>query len=1215
MEVKATTSNPDAMDSLLKEIDDEISHTDEITDDQIAEDQTLASEQTPETVSEINESAEEGLHFDEGANNTADLKDTTVDEEDHDFVENTEDMIHMVEDLDSTPLETAWVKYKYQGAKPIVSKRLISDDVSDTSVADVNSNGRTPSYTSEEITGLELKGNMVTDVSERLSHLLDKKHSENPNVPALKEMLATADEKAMDEETQKEPNMTITIESTEPLFPSNDASSGVIQVEIQPTGGDEANVMDSDEANGLLLGSKIPIIPNVSINKFVDNSSQTRVSSGSSIEDAQDLNTHRLQDKYKLLANGQQMPQLPQLPALTLQDFKSMSTQNLNASRIFSVATTNDNYQSAKEFDLSSIVDPNDLPDEVSLRDLEIPESYGLPTLSTFELNPESLQYSNSMETVQYEKIKFNSENVGDDTVEQSHDVSAEPTYPTDQPGATTGNGTSESAQNRQLLGVSDVTHLQEEETEATRSVASDDSRNEGGSEQHTTSDIVKARLPIELPPLPAMNGLSTMFDEDLFNDQETSHESIELTSAFQRENYLSIWHSQNSGSTISPALSTNSQFSSQVRSSSTSTNHSGNSFKFKSRIISSSYLHKRDKFRQPSDEYVLDVQDDSRLDPLRRNTIMSKRIQQELRTQAKMYPFADKSALDESSELSIHEQTLPSADSSRISQTLPDSPVVMPKETLTLLPAESTQTVFSSFLENFGKDDFEEKLAEESRLNSKKNISVPWGSSRDVSSGTVDIKATQQQIAEVLHSQNEEVVQLGSHLQEVEVLQGNEIEGYDVQRSLSDVSLNTTKRSPVRHVGSPFKMKARQQDLQESHTPSVPSDVQSAPANDELTRAPTTSMASVYLENSFEHNPELQDHGKLYLKLKFAKNLSLQQIKHHNARYSLEFDNGKEVVETPWETLPEDGNIKMDQEFEVNMDSIDISLFITLKIRYVSPKNQLEEVVERVPIKKRFGFGKTKYRHEKKYVTKQLRYDEWDFIFAKDGSYARCQVNVDRNTLKQVQYKRKELQFALINEWERDYDHKIAEKYQEAEIWKLPRKQPTRACTITADVMYIPRTSSMERFPKNLKSVEKCCQKYLEQQKIKKEGFLWQEGGDVEGMLKRRYMELSGTELIAHDEFTKKPQTLLNLLNVVDIYVDGKTATGKQMRNFTEMVLFSDCFKLLFSNDEVINFNADSNTLKHEWVQILTRVVELNKFHQPWIKRTFENEQYNIEM
>ena len=113
----------------------------------------------------------------------------------------------------------------------------------------------------------------------------------------------------------------------------------------------------------------------------------------------------------------------------------------------------------------------------------------------------------------------------------------------------------------------------------------------------------------------------------------------------------------------------------------------------------------------------------------------MSKRIQQELKTQAKMYPFANKFALDESSEPSIHNESIITGDISRTSDKAVDTTNILSHKNLTLLPPQSTETVFSSFLDNFDKDDFEEKLAEESRLNSKKNLQTTWGHFRDVSS------------------------------------------------------------------------------------------------------------------------------------------------------------------------------------------------------------------------------------------------------------------------------------------------------------------------------------------------------------------------------------------------------------------------------------------------------------------------------------------------
>ncbi|KAG0674285.1 Bud site selection protein bud4 [Kluyveromyces marxianus] len=1194
----------DAMDSLLKEIDQGITHTD--------------------------------------VSDTFDI---------------TEDATHIMEELGNAPLETAWVRHTYNNPKPVVSKRLISNDGSEISVDENHHQDRNydPDHPeSEALTNVELKENMVTDIGERLSHLLDEKKNSNPNVPILKDMLTEADERAMDANSidrntgVDQEKLVFKIESTKPLFPSKESpSSELIEVEVAPT-----NTQDAQDTEIEHLGStsKIPITPNVPINRFISDQPQVRNSSGSSIDTIEEeLDTYSLDAKYQLLKATENVPQLPQLPTLSLQDFKSVSNQNINASRVFSTATTNDNYQSAREFDLVSNTEHEDLSDERSIEDLEIPDSSTLPNSNTFSLEPEYIITSRSMETVKQEDVAgkqskddYNGDLVTDNDMENS----GNPDSGDDETIDSALDETIQPINNTSLVGIPEE---QKEDGQEDSITHHPEYYYEYECETSNTSDsFVNEHVTIDLPPLPTSRGLSTMFDDDLFNDQENSNDSFNLTSACEKDDYLLIWHSQHSVSNqVSPAISANSQFSEQSKISSAPSNYSSGSFKFKSRVISNSHIHQQEAFRQVSDEYILNGLNDSKLDPLRRNTIISKRIQQELKTQHRLYPFANRVCSDETTGINsrkasnltedikqeplyeVKEQENTIKDDTGIKR---DTSIVKnecPENGMSLLPTDSPKTVFSSFLDNFGRDDFEEKLAQHSKLNSEPTIFGNWNAPIDVTDEPVDIKATQQQITKLLGNKtHNNPVQIASPAQGAEVLIGHTAQGVEVQRSDSETSMETIKRSPGKHISSPFKIVQKEHLPEQPQTPSRPPKSKHLHLDAEVLEnskstptykhgTSTSSCASVYLENNdfINKTRDLPDQGKLYVKLKSIKAIRLDQIKHHQAKYSVEFDNGKEVVETPWKDMPEGESIKLDQEIEINMDSPDMKLFITLRIRYTSPQCQLVEVVEKVPIKKKFNFGKTKYKLEKRFVNKKITFDDWDFKFAKDGSFARCHVDVDKRVLRKIEYECKELTFDMINEWERQFDPHAAKSYNQNNIWKLPRKPASTVCSLAADILYIPRTSPMERFPKNLKSVKKCYQKYLEQQNISKEGFLWQEGGDVDGMLKRRYMVLKGTELIAHDENSRKPETLLNLLNVVDVYVDGKTISGKQIRNFTDMVLFSDCFKLVFVNDEVINFNADSQTSKREWVDALSRVIELNKFHQPWIKRLVEKEKYKIQL
>ena len=134
--------------------------------------------------------------------------------------------------------------------------------------------------------------------------------------------------------------------------------------------------------------------------------------------------------------------------------------------------------------------------------------------------------------------------------------------------------------------------------------------------------------------------------------------------------------------------------------------------------------------------------------------------------------------------------------------------------------------------------------------------------------------------------------------------------------------------------------------------------------------------------------------------------------------------------------------------------------------------------------------------------------------------------------------------------------------------------------------------------------------EKFKKQQEMKKEGYLVQDGGDLNGLIEKRYFKLHGTNLTGYNERTMKPKIAINLLNVKEIIstMDEENFNGKSNRNFTNLFLFGECFTLIFKNDETISFNCRlSGEETREWYLCLREVIEMNVTHQPWIKRLAE--------
>lgn len=1169
------------MDLLLQKLDNEITSTDTAPEE--GNDDAFAKRQLAGVNPISNEDSEKGVEIEstsEVCHNVGDF-DEGQDRETSQEEDFSNELIGE-KTLEQAVLETAWVKRRNVD-KPVVYRRMISSE-SETS-SGIAEEGQEQE---QELTHKELRERTITDTAERLAHIFDDKNTSNPNLPALKNLLNSADAYALEEVDETKEKVVFTIESTKPLFPDNNLEEKLIEVEV-----DENLENDENEAMQTVAPvdtSKLPIVSSISINTFLDNGAPTRMSSGSSIEEVEEeLNTTRIKDQYNLLSS-ENNPELPQLPELSAQDYRITSIQNIrnkSSSRIFSVATTADIYQSAKEFETKSNIATDDLSDDESVEDLKILVDYQLPilpTLSTFQVNPNSLASSSSMETVKMGKIATNRR-----TNEEYADISAENVSQ-----HTFLSPKKEGKENE----FSDVS--QPEELVQKNQQQGNASEQENADESCTSANEFSGQgICLELPDVSRSSALSTIFNDDLFNDQDFSFDEIDMTRKPKDNNYLSIWHSQEVHiRNVSPAVSSNSQFSTHSQPSSTTTAQSCNSSRFKSRVISRSQIRHSSYFNNAVEEYTLDANTDSKLDPMRRNTLLSRRIQQEIKMHERLHPLGsslvgvqpEEQSVDYDIEASMKLKPYILDEEIEIKNSLPDF--------------ETLEPDFSSFIEKLAEDkDNKEDVLLSTRRQSDSRVLHGWSPElRNTSSIDENNAVNERMIAKILENVDEDITIGQIHAQHLNVIVGHGSNGIEASRSVSSFSSKSTKQTPLKHVQSPFKAVQTQQAM------GSPSIFTHSPNSNKLAFNQGLALEKARpIKVPQDHNihipsQELQDKGRLFIKLRKTSSLALQGIRSHHAKYSVEFDNGKEVIETPWEPIPEDGSITLNKEMEIILDSSTSTLTITIKLQYKSPETELVEVVDRIPIKKKFPFTKSKYRIERRYDTKKVACDEWDYLFAKDGSYARCKIELNASKLKKMEYCEKSTSMQMVNEWARNFDR--TKSNRPTNIWELPRISPHSVCNLEFDILYLPRVSQLERFPKSLEAVRKCHEKYMEQQSITKEGYLWQEGGDIDGLMKKRYYKLKGTDLIAHEAVTQKPITLLNLLNVIDIYVDGKSISGKQIRNFTDVVLLNDCFKLFFSNDEIVNFNADSKVLKKEWVEALSKVVQLNKFHQPWIKK-----------
>lgn len=471
---------------------------------------------------------------------------------------------------------------------------------------------------------------------------------------------------------------------------------------------------------------------------------------------------------------------------------------------------------------------------------------------------------------------------------------------------------------------------------------------------------------------------------------------------------------------------------------------------------------------------------------------------------------------------------------------------------------------------------------------------------------------------------------------------------GRDISISRSDIShintqnnsgdktpetkTSTPKLSPVRgtHVGSPFKViRSPKKNTSDFSKPTVSSNATNeedvaneaiklsiAGAAKSINNESTTDSVSV-ISNSVERkssktklSEQLSDDGMLYLQLTGTSKLNLSGISNHKPKYSFEFDNGINVARTPWKELSSSGTISMDKEFELPIiNRVNTKYVITLKLQYSRLANEIVEVTRKVPMGKKFPFGKMKYKTETKFVERATNKDEWDYLFARDGSFGRCEIEVDENILKKCQFSEESLEFDLVNKWSR-LANNSSSKIDPSSLYDLPRRPPYVIGKLKLNACYFQRISNLEKFPVSMKKAHDIVKKYRHQQEITMEGFLLQEGGDVKSQMKNRYFKLHGNELIGYHEVTRKPKININLLKVVKVVGKDDIATNKDaVRNFTAWVLMSDCFQLVFDDGEVITFSAESShEEKQSWYIKLKETIELNAFHQPWVKRFSDN-------
>lgn len=336
-------------------------------------------------------------------------------------------------------------------------------------------------------------------------------------------------------------------------------------------------------------------------------------------------------------------------------------------------------------------------------------------------------------------------------------------------------------------------------------------------------------------------------------------------------------------------------------------------------------------------------------------------------------------------------------------------------------------------------------------------------------------------------------------------------------------------------------------------------------------------------------------DRGRLFLRVVGLKNISLPDIKSRKGSFSVTLDNGVHCIKTPNYKL-DSLNVLIGKEFELAVGK-SLEFILTMKATYNKPKGTLMEVHERkvVRSKNRISrlFGSKDIITTTKYVPQEVQ-DPWKNKFAADGSFARCYIDLEQYEL-QITGIARNFNITCFNEWETT-----------PAGGKVTQRQPYQIAQLEVKMLFVPRTEPYEVLPTSIKTAYESLDELRFESHLSVEGYMHQDGGDCETW-KKRWFKLSGTSLIAHSEYSHKTRAKINLAKVVEvIYVDKENMnrSSSNYRNFSDILLVQNAFKIRFANGEIIDFGAANKNEKMQWIRSIQEIVYRNKFRrQPWIK------------
>lgn len=336
-------------------------------------------------------------------------------------------------------------------------------------------------------------------------------------------------------------------------------------------------------------------------------------------------------------------------------------------------------------------------------------------------------------------------------------------------------------------------------------------------------------------------------------------------------------------------------------------------------------------------------------------------------------------------------------------------------------------------------------------------------------------------------------------------------------------------------------------------------------------------------------------DRGKLFFRVIRLKEIGLPEVSLRKALFNITLDNGVHCIKTPQYGLGAT-SVPIDKEFELTVDN-SLEFILTMKALHEKPKGTLMQVKERKVVKSRNRlsrmFGLKDVITVTKFVPKDA-HDPWKNKMATDGSFARCYVDLSQFE-ERVTGRAASFNLACFNEWETSLTGAV-KSYQIAQL--------------EVKMLFVPRKDSFEILPTSIKSAYEGLEDLRSERSFQLDGFLHQEGGDCETW-KRRFFKLRGTTLTAYSEYSQKTRARINLAKVVEvIYVDKENLDRSSVnyRNFSDILLMENAFKIRFANGEIIDFGAPNTEQKMRWIKAIQEIVYRNKFRrQAWVQTMLE--------